>query len=88
MANHKSSKKRIRQTKPRTISNHARIGRIRTELRKVEEAIATGDQQQAKAAFTAFQPLFMSGVNHHMLHRNTVSRKLSRLSNRIKALSA
>ncbi len=88
MANHKSAEKRIRQTKPRTVCNHSRIGRIRTELRKVEEAISGGDKQQAQAAFKAFQPLFMSGVNHHMVHRNTVARKLSRLSTRIKALGA
>lgn len=86
MAHHKSAKKRIRQTVRRTAINRARNSRIRTFLKKVEDAITTGDKEAARAAFTAAQPEMQRGVVKGMLHRNTVSRKLSRLSARIKAL--
>lgn len=87
MAHHPSAKKRIRQIKRRTAINRARISRIRTYLRKVEAAIATGDKGQAVAAFRAAQPELMRGANKGVVHRNTVARKLSRLSARIKAMS-
>jgi len=88
MANHASSKKRIRQTAARTAVNGARVSAIRTDLRKVEEAIADGDKSVAQSAFIAMQPKLMSGVNHQLIHKNTVARKLSRLTKRIKAMSA
>ena len=88
MANHASAKKRIRQTKRRTAVNRARRGSIRTELRAVEEAIASGDKGAAEAAFKAAQPALMIGASKGVIHRNTVARKLSRLSKRIKAMAA
>ena len=88
MANHASAKKRIRQIETRTVVNRNRISRIRTYVRKVEEAIASGDAAAAQAALRAAQPEMMRGVNKNLLHRNTVSRKLSRLSTRIKSLNA
>ena len=88
MANHASAKKRIRQIERRSAVNGARISSMRTSLRKVEEAIASGDQSVAKAAFSAVQPELMRCVTKGVMHRNTVSRKLSRLNTRVKALSA
>ncbi|KPF84611.1 30S ribosomal protein S20 [alpha proteobacterium AAP38] len=86
MANHKSAEKRIRQTATRTEVNRARVSRIRTFLKKVETAIASGDKSVAAEAFKQAQPEMMRGVSKGVLHANTVSRKLSRLSGRIKAL--
>lgn len=87
MAHHASAKKRIRQTEKRTKVNRARVQRIRTFIRKVERAIAAGDGDEARVAFQAAQPELMRGVGKGVVHRNTASRKLSRLSARIKALS-
>jgi small subunit ribosomal protein S20 len=87
MAHHRSAKKRIRQTETRTAVNKARVSRIRTFVKKVEEAIASGNKDAARAAFTAAQPELHRGITKGMLHRNTVARKLSRLSARIKALA-
>lgn len=87
MAHTLSAKKRIRQTKRRTQINRARVQRIRTFLRKVEKAIATGDKDGATTAFQAAQPELMRGVNKGVMHRNTAARKLSRLSTRINGLS-
>jgi len=86
MANTKSAKKRARQNERRAIVNHMRLSRIRTSIRSVEAAIATGDKKAARAAFDAAQPEIQSGVNKGVIHRNTVARTLSRLSTRIKAL--
>ena len=86
MANHKSAEKRIRQTEKRTAVNRARKSRIRTFVKKVEQAIAAGDKEAARAAFQAAQPEMQSGINKGVLHRNTVAHKLSRLSAAIKAL--
>jgi small subunit ribosomal protein S20 len=86
MANIKSSKKRARQTVRRTAVNRARISSIRTVVKKVEAAIASGDKAAARAAFTEAQPALQSGVTKGVLHKNMVARKLSRLSARIKAL--
>lgn len=86
MANHKSAEKRIRQTERRTEVNRNRISRIRTFVKKVESALVTGDKSAAAEAFKLAQPELMRGVSKGVLHRNTVSRKLSRLSARIKAL--
>lgn len=88
MANIKSAKKRIRQTERRTALNRARASRVRTYVRKVEEAIAAGDKEAAQNAFTSAQPEIMRGVTKGVLHKNTMARRLSRLSARIKALPA
>lgn len=86
MANHKSAEKRIRQTERRTEVNRARVSRIRTFVKKVEAAIEAGDKAVAAEAFKGAQPEMARGVTKGVLHANTVSRKLSRLSARIKAL--
>jgi small subunit ribosomal protein S20 len=87
MANSPSSKKRARQTEARTEVNKARRSRIRTFIRKVEEAITGGDQKVAAAALQAAQPEIMRGVTKGVTHQNTASRKISRLASRIKALA-
>lgn len=88
MANTASARKRIRQTEKRTIRNRARRSRVRTFLRKVELAIAAGDKAKAQEAFQAAQPELQRAATKGVLHLNTVSRKLSRLSARIKTLAA
>jgi len=88
MANTPQSKKRARQLLRRTLVNKNRRTRIRTYLRKVEEAIASGDQVAAAAALKAVQPEIMRGVTKGILHKNTASQKVSRLSARVKALGA
>jgi small subunit ribosomal protein S20 len=88
MANTEQSKKRVRQIERRTEVNKARRSRIRTFLRKVEDAIASGNAEAAKAALLAAQPELDRGVTKGVLHRNTVSRKMSRLSSRVAALGA
>lgn len=87
MANTPQSKKRARQSERRTDINKARRSRIRTFIRKVEEAIATGNADAAKLALQAAEPEMARGVTKGVLHKNTVSRKISRLSARVKALS-
>jgi small subunit ribosomal protein S20 len=86
MANTKSAEKAARKTQRRYAINRARTSRVRTFIKKVEEAIASGDKAAARAAFKEAQPVMQSGVNKGTLHKNTVGRKLSRLSRRIKAL--
>lgn len=88
MAHHASAKKRIRQTARRTKVNRMRTSTVRTMIRKVEEAIAGGDQKAALEAFQKAQPLVMRGAQKGVLHDNTASRKLSRLAQRIKAMAA
>jgi small subunit ribosomal protein S20 len=88
MANHLSAKKRIRQTKTRTDRNMARRNRIRTYVRRVEEAIASGDKDAADAAFKAAMPEIHRGVSKGVMHTNTADRKLSRLAARVKAVGA
>lgn len=88
MAHHASAKKRIRRNARRFEINHARMGRIRTTVKKVETAIAAGDQAAAKDAFKEAMPELMRGRTKGILHANTVSRKISRLNARIKAMSA
>mgnify|MGYP001395006633 CR=1 FL=1 len=87
MANTPQSKKRARQSERRNDVNRARRSRIRTFLRKVEEAIASGDATAAKAALQAVQPELARGVTKGVMHKNTVARKMSRLSARVKSLS-
>ncbi|HLI10069.1 MAG TPA: 30S ribosomal protein S20 [Alphaproteobacteria bacterium] len=86
MANTKSAKKRVRQTARRSDINRARVSRLRTFIRKTELAIASGDKAAAQTAFREMQPELQRGATKGVIHRNTVARKLSRLSARIKAL--
>ena len=86
MANSPQAKKRARQNDKRFAVNKARRSRIRTYLRRVEEAIASGDKDAAGAALKAAQPELLRGVTKGVYHKNTVSRKMSRLSARVKAL--
>jgi small subunit ribosomal protein S20 len=88
MANTKSAKKATRVTARRTEINKNRTSRIRTYVRKVEEAIAAGNQTEAQAALQAAQPELMRGAQKGVLHKNTASRKVSRLAARVKALKA
>ncbi|MEE8532328.1 MAG: 30S ribosomal protein S20 [Alphaproteobacteria bacterium] len=86
MAHIKSAKKRIRQTERRTQVNRARVSRIRTFVKKVELAIAGGDQNAAEDALRVAQPELMRGVTKGVVHKNTAARKMSRLAARIKAM--
>ncbi len=88
MANTPQSKKRARQAERRQDINKARRSRIRTYLRKVEEAIASGNQESAAAALREAQPELARGVTKGVLHKNTAARKMSRLTSRVKALTA
>ncbi|MCV6591640.1 MAG: 30S ribosomal protein S20 [Silicimonas sp.] len=87
MANSPQSKKRARQNARRLEVNKARRSRIRTFLRKVEEAIDSGDKDAATAALKAAQPELMRGVSKGIYHKNTASRKISRLAARVKAIA-
>lgn len=86
MANTPQAKKRARQNEKRFQINKARRSRIRTFLRGVEEAIASGDKESATAALRAAQPELMRGVTKGVFHKNTASRKMSRLAARVKAI--
>ena len=86
MAHHASAKKRIRQTERRTEVNRSRVSRIRTFVKKVEQAITGGDKAAAADALRAAEPELMKGVQAGVLHKNTASRKVSRLVARIKSL--
>jgi small subunit ribosomal protein S20 len=88
MANTASARKRIRQTERRTERNQARKSRMRTFVKKVEAAIAGGDKALAAAAFQAAQPEMQRAAGKGVIHANTVARKLSRMSKRIKNLAA
>ncbi|MAC82079.1 MAG: 30S ribosomal protein S20 [Rhodobacteraceae bacterium] len=87
MANSPQSKKRARQIEKRFAVNKARRSRIRTYLRKVEEAIASGNKDAAATALKAAQPELMRGVTKGVFHKNTASRKMSRLASRVKAMA-
>lgn len=86
MANTASARKRIRQTAKRTERNQARKSRMRTFIKKVEAAIAGGDKEAAAAALRVAQPEMHRAASKGVVHLNTVSRKLSRLSAHIKKL--
>ena len=86
MANSPQAKKRARQNARRLEVNKARRSRIRTHLRAVEEAIASGDKDAAAKALKAAQPELMRGVTKGVYHKNTASRKMSRLASRVKAI--
>ena len=88
MANHKSAKKRIIRNANRALINGARMSRIRTFVKKVEAAIASGDATAAREALRSAQSELQRGVSRGVLHKNTVSRKISRLASRVKALVA
>ncbi|ARN85364.1 30S ribosomal protein S20 [Candidatus Nucleicultrix amoebiphila] len=86
MANIESAKKRIRQTARRTERNKARVSRIRTFIKGVEEAISSGKKENATSALKVAQSEIMRGVTKGVLHLKTASRKISRLSARVKSL--
>jgi len=86
MPHHKSAEKRLRQTEKRTVTNRARMSRVRTFVKKVEAAIETGDRAAAQSALQLAQPELHRATTKGVLHRNTVARKLSRLATRINAL--
>ncbi len=86
MANTASARKRIRQTIVRSARNHARLSRMRTFVKKVEAAIAGGDRAGANAALIAAQPEMQRAAGKGVVHKNTISRKLSRMTARIKSL--
>tara|TARA_R110002072_G_scaffold106760_18_gene233094 strand:+ start:3784 stop:4047 length:264 start_codon:yes stop_codon:yes gene_type:complete len=87
MANHKSALKRIRSNDRRAEVNGARVGRIRTFIKKVESALESGDKEAATTAFRAAQPEIHRGVTKGVLKQKTASRKISRLNARVKALA-
>ena len=88
MANTKSAKKAVRKIERRTVVNRARRSRMRTFLRKVEEALAAGDAKLAADALNSAAPELMRAAQHGVVHKNTASRKVSRLTARVKALTA
>lgn len=86
MANTKSAKKAARQAVRRTIINKARRSRMRTALRKVEEAIAAGDRSTALAAMAEAEPALIRAAQKGIVHRNSAERKVSRLTHQIAKL--
>lgn len=88
MANTSSAKKATRQMIRRTETNKARRTRMKTNVRAVEEAIASGDRAKAEAALKEAQPILARTAQHGILHQKTASRKVSRLTKRVKAMSA
>ena len=87
MANTSSAKKMVRKIARRTAVNKARRSRVRTYVKKVELAIAAGDQAVAKAALVTAESEMMRAVSKGVFHKNTASRKISRLNKRVKAMS-
>lgn len=87
MASHKSAEKRARQTKRRTVANTARRSRVRGSLKKVEEAIKSGDKQAAMSALRAAQPEIQRGATKRIITKNAAARRVSRLAARIKAMA-
>ena len=88
MANTASARKRIRQIERRTERNKAPMSRMRTFIKKVEAAVASGNKDAATAALREAQPELQRAAGKGVVHKNTVSRKISRLSARVKALAA
>ncbi|WP_206453705.1 30S ribosomal protein S20 [Aurantimonas marina] len=88
MANTPSAKKATRKIARRTAINTNRRSRVRTFLRKVEEAITAGDKDAAVSAFRIAEPELMSAASHGVFHKNTASRKISRLAHRVKTIGA
>ncbi|HBH90090.1 MULTISPECIES: 30S ribosomal protein S20 [Ponticaulis] len=87
MANTRSAKKMVRKIARRTEVNKARRSRVRTYVRKVEEAIESGDKTAAQEALKNAQPELMRAVTKGLMHKNTSSRKVSRLSKRVGAMA-
>jgi small subunit ribosomal protein S20 len=87
MAHHKSAKKRIRRNDRRSDINGTRVGRIRTFIKAVETAVESGDKAAASEAFKVAEPEMMRGVSRGVFAKNTMSRKVSRLSARVKAMA-
>ena len=87
MANHKSAEKRARQTERRTAANSARRSRVRTSIKKVEEAISAGDKKAATDALRAAQPEIQRGAAARVIAKSAASRRVSRLNARIKAMA-
>jgi small subunit ribosomal protein S20 len=87
MAHHQSAKKRIRRNARRAEINRIRLSRVRTYIKAVEAAIASGDKAAAQEALKAAQPEMHRGARVGVMHRNTVARKLSRLSRSVKSLA-
>lgn len=87
MANHKSAEKRARQTERRTAVNAARRSRVRSSIKKIEEAIASGDKKAAMAALRSAQPEIQRGAGKRVIAANAAARRVSRLNARIKAMS-
>jgi small subunit ribosomal protein S20 len=88
MANTSSAKKAARKIEARTEVNRQRRSRVRTFVRKVEEALAEGNRAAAEAALTAAEPELMRAVSKGVMHKNTVARKVSRLASRVRSLTA
>ena len=88
MANTASARKRIRQNERRAERNKARTSRMRTFIKKVETAVASGNKEAATAALREAQPELQRAAGKGVVHKKTASRKISRLSARVKALSA
>jgi small subunit ribosomal protein S20 len=88
MANTRSAKKAARQAVRRTEVNKARRSRVRSYVRKVEEAIAKGDRAAAQAALKEAQPELMRGAQKKVIHQNAAARKVSRLSKRVKSMTS
>jgi small subunit ribosomal protein S20 len=87
MANHKSAEKRARQTERRTVVNSARRSRVRSSIKKVEEAIKSGDKKAAMDALKVAQPEIQRGATARVVTKNAASRRVSRLNARIKAMA-
>lgn len=87
MANTSSAKKATRKIARRAATNRNRISRVRTYVRKVDEAIASGDQAAAAAALKAAQPELMRAASKGAVHKKTASRKVARLAKRVKSLA-
>jgi small subunit ribosomal protein S20 len=86
MANTKSATKAARQTLRRTAINKSRTSQVKSYVRKVEEAIAAGNKEAAQAALAAAQPVLMRSAQKRVVHKKTASRKVSRLTSRLKAM--
>ena len=87
MANSPQARKRIRRNHRGQLTNTSRLSRIRSYLRKVEEAIASGNQEEARKALKVAQPQIQRGVTAGIIHKNTAARKISRLSSRVKNMA-
>lgn len=87
MANTKSATKAARQAIRRTAINKSRSSEVKSYVRKVEEAIASGDKEAAKTALAAAQPILMRSAQKKVMHKRAASRKVSRLSSRLKAMA-